>query len=409
MKPNFIRYMLGLVWFVSQHHNEYMATIETIVLYSSEREAQSMSSLLRTLTASVYRHVAKPLMFRQSPDSVHTYTVKVGELVQKSAILRGLIHWAWAYQNEPVLAQDIAGLHFKNPVGLSAGFDKNIQLAPLMRAIGFGFMAGGSITNRYCAGNPRPWFHRLPKEKSLVVNAGLANDGAWPILKRLRQAKRPADLPLNISVARTNDAKTVRDEDGIKDYLDCLKRLGNIPEMIEINISCPNTYGGEPINKPVKLNRLLKGVDELSLRAPIFVKMPSDLAWPEFQKLLEVIIKHQIIGVTISNLQKIRTGIDIDPTIKGNLSGKPVEAASNQLIRQTYKKYGKRLVIIGVGGIFSAEDAYQKIKFGASLVGLITGIIYQGPQLIGEVNCKLVELLAQDGFNNIQDAIGSEA
>lgn len=368
-----------------------------------------MSSLLRTLTASVYQYAVKPLIFRQSPDKVHTNTVKLGEVVQKSRLLRQLIKSSWSYQNENRLAQDIAGLHFRNPVGLSAGFDKNIQLPPLMESVGFGFMTGGSVTNRVCAGNPRPWFHRLPKQSSLVVNAGLPNEGSRTILRRLASTKRPADMPLVISVARTNDAKTVRDEDGIKDYLDCLKRLGNSSEMIEINISCPNTFGGEPFNKPAKLNRLLRGVDELKLAVPVFIKMPSDLTWPEFQKLLDVIVKHQIKGVTVSNLQKNRTGVDINPAIKGNLSGKPVEQASNQLIRQTYRQYGQQLVIIGVGGVFSAEDAYQKIKFGASLVGLVTGIIYQGPQLIGEINRKLVELLARDGFNNIQDAIGSEA
>lgn len=368
-----------------------------------------MSSFLRTLTGSIYQRIAKPLMFRRSPDAVHIYTVKVGEFVQKNALLRHLIHWAWAYQNETVLAQDLAGIHFKNPVGLSAGFDKNIQLAPLMRAVGFGFITGGSVTNRYCAGNPRPWFHRLPEQKSLVVYAGLANDGSQAIHKRLRNTKLPADLPLNISVARTNDDKTVRDEDGIKDYLDCLKRLDNSSQMLEINISCPNTFGGEPFNKPARLNRLLKGVDELKLKAPVFVKMPSDLKWPEFAKLLDVIIKHNIKGVTISNLQKDRSGIDLDPAIKGNLSGLPVQAASDQLIRQTYRAYGQKLIIIGVGGIFSAEDAYRKIKLGASLVGLITGIIYQGPQLVGDINCKLVELLASDGYQSIQDAIGSEA
>ncbi len=368
-----------------------------------------MSSLIRALSAGIYRHVAKPLMFRHPPDSVHTSTVKLGMIVQKSGLLRQLIKHLWAYRNDTYLAQDIAGLHFKNPVGLAAGFDKNIQLPPLMEAIGFGFMTGGSITNRFCAGNPRPWFHRLPTEKSLVVNAGLPNDGSRTITRRLAASKRPAGLPLVVSVARTNDAQTASDEAGIKDYLDCLKQLGDKAEIIELNISCPNTFGGEPFTEPVKLNRLLKGVDRLKLTTPVFVKMPSNLDWLDFQKLLDVIVKHRITGVTISNLQKNRAGIDISPTIQGNLSGKPVQRSSDRLIRQTYRQYGRRLIIIGVGGIFSAEDAYRKIKFGASLVGLVTGIIYQGPQLVGEINCKLVELLAQDGFNNIQDAIGSEA
>lgn len=386
-----------------------MDTIGILDLYRYDREVPFVSAFIRTLTDSFYQRVAKPIMFRRSPDSVHADIVKFGAIVQKIALLRNLIRWAWAYQNESVLAQDIAGIRFKNPVGLSAGFDKNVQLPPLMRSIGFGFMTGGSVTNRYCAGNPRPWFHRLPSEKSLVVYAGLPNDGSQAIIKRLSASRRPDDLPLFLSVARTNDDQTVRDEDGIQDYVDCLKRLKNSAEIFEINISCPNTFGGEPFNKPAKLNQLLTAIDDLKLKRPVFVKMPSDLKWADFKKLLDVIVKHNVTGVTISNLRKDRDGVELSDDIKGNLSGQPLQAISDELIRLTYREYNKQLTIIGVGGVFSAEDAYRKIKLGASLVGLITGIIYQGPQLVGDINCKLVELLASDGFQSIQDAIGSEA
>jgi dihydroorotate dehydrogenase (fumarate) len=313
-----------------------------------------------------------------------------------------------------VLSQDIAGIHFRNPVGLSAGFDKNFELIPLLKAIGFGFMEGGSVTFQMCEGNPRPWFHRLPNTKSLVVYAGLANDGVKPIVARIQSypTEWVDDFPLNISVAKTNSKQAATEKEAITDYIGSMQHIKNkkVGNLLTINISCPNTYGGEPFTTPLKLERLLTAVDALQLQLPVFIKMPSNLPWQEFNELLAVAATHTITGVTISNLAKDRGQITLmDPlpdSVKGNLSGKPTWDLSNELIRQTYTHYRKRFVIIGVGGIFSAEDAYTKIKLGASLVELITGMIFEGPQLIGQINHGLEKLVVQDGYQHISEAIG---
>jgi dihydroorotate dehydrogenase (fumarate) len=152
-------------------------------------------------------------------------------------------------------------------------------------------------------------------------------------------------------------------------------------------------------------------IDALDIHKPIWVKMPLNLAWLDFKKLLEVIAKHNVQAVTIGNLSKDRSGIpstELPAEVAGNLSGLPTQALSDDLIRRTYEEYGKRLTIIGVGGIFSAEDAYRKICNGASLVALITGMIFEGPQLIGQINHDLVKLLKEDGFKNISEAVGSK-
>jgi dihydroorotate dehydrogenase (fumarate) len=183
--------------------------------------------------------------------------------------------------------------------------------------------------------------------------------------------------------------------------------------MITLNISCPNTYGGEPFTTPDRLDQLLSAVDRLRLKQPIFVKMPSHLSWREFDQLLRVIATHHIDGVTIGNLAKDRKAAKLsDPlpdTIKGGLSGKPTQKPTDDLICKTYLKYGKRFVIIGVGGIFTAEDAYRKIQLGASLVELITGMIFEGPQRIGQINQGIVALLERDGYKHISEAVGTIA
>lgn len=374
-----------------------------------------MIKIISVTSAWTYKKIVKPIIFKQSPDDVHERLLKAGAFLQNSKILRGIIHLSWSYTNHDYLSQTISGIQFANPIGLSAGFDKNFELVPLLKSVGFGLMEGGSITALPCAGNPRPWFYRLPKTQSIVVHAGLGNQGAAKIIRRIEKYKT-SDLnafPLNISVAKTNNQENVSLDVAIHDYITSLKIIkhSTIGQMITLNISCPNTYGGEPFTTPDRLDKLLTKVDKIDLHQPLFVKMPCDLPWDEFRKLLDVIIEHKVAGVTISNLAKNRKNITLlDPlpdSVKGNLSGKPVFELSNNLIGQTYKQYGDRLTIIGVGGVFSAEDAYTKIKLGASLVELITGMIFEGPQMVGSINYNLVKLLQNDGYSNVSQAIGS--
>lgn len=373
-----------------------------------------MNRPLSTISGTLYRRVAKPVLFRQAPDDVHNRMVRSGKRLQPHRTFQRLVSGVWAYQHPHLLSQEYHGILFRNPVGLSAGFDKNFELSPLLKAIGFGFMEGGSLTYQPCAGNPRPWFHRLPNSKSLVVYAGLGNEGAKAIVRRLQSYPPQTfqDFPLNVSVAKTNSPDASTDQEAIADYVGSLRLLkaAGLGSMVTLNISCPNTYGGEPFTTPERLDSLLTAVDAVDLHQPVFIKMPSHLPWTEFRQLLQVAAKHRIAGVTISNLAKDRRTAKLaDPlpdSVKGNLSGKPTWELSNNLIRHTYHEFGQRFTIIGVGGISSAEDAYTKIRLGASLVELITGMIFEGPQLIGQINHGLAELLKRDGYTHISQAIG---
>lgn len=348
------------------------------------------------------------------PDAAHSGTVALGRVMQSLGIVTKGMSAAWAYR-DPILSQTIFDIDFMNPIGLSAGFDKNIQLGPLIKAVGFGFMEGGTVTRGACSGNARPWFYRLPHSRGLVVHSGLANHGIPVIARSLqRTSLPPGGFPLNISVASTNHPSINSVPLAIDDCVEGLILLEqvNAMRMVTINISCPNTSGGEPFTKPDALDQLLSRVDELSLTQPLFLKMPINLPWREFSKLLAVAARHSVSGVTIANLTKDRRIVDkqdaLPSAVRGGISGKPTFERSNRLIRATYQSYGERFTIIGVGGVFSAEDAYAKIRSGASLVALITGMIYQGPQLIGQINQGLVELLRRDGFSSISAAIGSD-
>lgn len=363
----------------------------------------------------IYTKAVKPVLFRIKPDTVHEYMVAWGSLFQKVPGVRASFSKLYAYQSEALKIEKF-GLTFTNPIGLSAGLDKDAKLPALMKSVGFGFVECGSVTFGEYGGNPQPWYTRLPKSRSIIVNSGLRSEGAEAVIKRVNSYDKKLfyDFPLNISVAKTNSKKASTCESGIEDYVSTLKlweKKGSA-QLYTINISCPNTYGGEPYTTPESLEKLLSAIDKLKIKKPVFIKMPIDKPWEEAKKLLDVCAKHSVQGITLGNLYKDRSTVkleeDYDKSLKGNFSGKPCWEVSNELLERAYGAYSERFVFSGVGGVFSAEDAYTKIKLGATFVQLVTGLIFEGPTLIGQINKGLEELLRKDGYNHISEAIGVE-
>lgn len=353
-----------------------------------------------------YRGILKPIFFQINPEKVHDHATKFGIFLGKFRVTRTLTRWAFYYAH-PALEQTILGLHFTSPVGLAAGFDKNGQLGQILPELGFGFVEIGSVTGEACSGNPKPRLWRLPKSRSLAVYYGLKNDGAEAVALSLRGVAHA--IPCGMSIAKTNSPATVEIDAGITDYVKALQAVKSVNDYITVNISCPNAFGGEPFTTPESLELLLAELDRWPGGGPRFLKMPADISSTEIAALVAVADRHRVDGYVCSNLTKDRT----NPAIKdlsvpgcGGLSGKVVNDRANQVIAEIYKLTGGQKIIIGVGGIFSAVDAYQKIKLGASLVQLITGMIYEGPQLISEINVGLVRLLKADGYENISEAVG---
>jgi dihydroorotate dehydrogenase len=357
------------------------------------------------LIAGLYARLLKPVLFQFDPEDVHDRFTNVGRVMGAThggqLLTRALMHYA-----HPALHTEVRGIHFANPIGLAAGFDKNAMLTNILPDVGFGFEEVGSITGRPCAGNARPRLWRLPKSQGLTVYYGLKNDGADVLSDRLRNMK--FRFPVGISAAKTNDKETSDPEKAIADYSHVLSRFRGIGDYFTINISCPNTFGGEPFTDPQLLDRLLAHVDELADK-PVFLKLAVDLPAQRLDEIIEVCSRHRIDGFICSNLTKNRANMRIkDAAVpdKGGISGVPVRDLSDEQIRYIYRRTAGKYAIIGVGGVFSAEDAYRKIKLGASLVQLITGMVFRGPQVIGSINRGLVDLLHRDGYRHISEAVG---
>ncbi len=351
----------------------------------------------RSIIGVLYRHVAKPILFRIDPEKVHDRFVAMGKMLGKTAMGRRLTRSLFLYKHSS-LEQDILGIHFKNPVGLAAGFDKNAELTSILPEVGFGFVEVGSITGEQCDGNPKPRLWREPEKKSLRVYYGLKNDGAEVIASRLR--KKKFDMPVGISIAKTNSPATVDLHEGVRDYIKASRQFVDVGDYITINISCPNVFGGEPFSDPERLDALLKEYATLNMKKPTFIKLAAIDDYEHLEKILDIGEKFGIDGYICTNLLKTKGE-------KGGLSGKVVAKASDDMVSYVYKKFEGKRIVIGTGGIFTAEDAYRKIKNGASLVQMITGMIYEGPQRIGEINLGLVKLLKRDGYSNISEAIGT--
>jgi dihydroorotate dehydrogenase len=245
------------------------------------------------------------------------------------------------------------------------------------------------------------------QSRSLLVYYGLKNDGATRISQRL-QGKH-FSFPVGISVAKTNSPATVGTTEGIADYVQAHSALASIGQYTTINISCPNAYGGQPFTDPESLDQLLVAIDNVETTKPVLVKFSPDLPMAVVDQLLAVLAKHKVAGIITTNLTKNRDNqklLDVDLPLTGGYSGKVVEALSNEMLAHIYRVVGRKYILIGCGGIFSAEDAYRKIRLGASLLQLITGMVFEGPQLIGEINRGLVRLLKRDGYRTISEAVG---
>jgi len=363
----------------------------------------------------LYTRALKRWFFLFDAEHVHDSMTRIGEWLGLSRFGRGLIRVCFSYSH-PSLEQDICGIHFKNPVGLAAGFDYDAKLPQILPFLGFGFNSVGTITNMSYEGNPPPMLGRLPKSKSLLVNKGFKNKGAENIAEKLKQYS--FSIPLGISIGRTNSPQLKTAEQSINDIITAyslFEKAETQNSYYELNISCPNLlFAAEDFSDIKNLDMLLTALDALHIKKPIFIKMPIEKSNDHVKAMLDVIVRHDSVkGVIFGNLQKNKQDPSLDPVEvarcgRGYFSGKPCENRSNELIQLAFKNYGNKLVIIGCGGVFSAEDAYKKIRNGASLVQMITGMIFEGPQVVNEINRGLVQLLKKDGFSHISEAIGAD-
>ncbi len=363
----------------------------------------------------IYTKVFKKVLFAFDPERMHDLFTNTGHNMGKYGFVKRLFEYLVKHKDIR-LNQKIKGISFENPIGLAAGFDYEAKLTQFLPSIGFGFATVGTVTNMSYKGNPKPRLGRLPRSRSLLVNKGFKSSGAKEVSNRLSELN--FKIPVGVSIGRTNSNILKTQKDSIEDIISAFKifeqkRIKNA--YYELNISCPNLIhaGNVSFYPPQNLEDLLVAVDEINLTRPVFVKMPIEKSDRETLSMLRVIEKHSPVGVIFGNLQKDRNHpkLDKDEVKKfkqGYYSGKPTYDRSNELISLTYKNFKNRFLIIGCGGVFNGTDAYEKISRGATLVQLITGLIYEGPMLVQKINFELMDILEKEGYKNVNDAIGSK-
>ncbi len=363
----------------------------------------------------LYKNIAKKILFRYDPEAVHARTTAFGEALGKKNFMKRVLAPVFSV-NDRSLTQEVCGITFRNPVGLAAGFDYEARLTQILPSLGFGFGSVGTLTYGAYGGNPRPMLGRLPRSRSLMVNKGFKNLGVAATLERLKDAA--FSYPVGVSIGRTNTPAHHTQADAVADVVRAFRvaEASAAPfAYYELNISCPNLGGSIEFYEPHYLKALLSALTKLSIARPVFVKMPISKTNEEIYSMMQVIVQYPFIkAVIVGNLQKDRADAEViqkesDRFPVGNLSGMPCQRRSDELIRFVYNTYGSKIKIIGCGGIFSGEDAYRKIKLGASLVQLITGLVFEGPQLVAQINRDLMEFLEHDGYGSISEAVGKGA
>lgn len=345
------------------------------------------------------------------PEDAHNLALK---LAKRNLAAPPTIPFFNPDRTPPALGIDVFGMKFKHPIGLAAGFDKNGEAVRGLFNIGFAFIEVGSVTPRPQPGNPKPRVFRLPEDGAIINRYGFNSDGADAVFHRLYTFDYGGMFQHNYGVLGVNlgKNKNTPQERATDDYVEGLRRFGNVAEYIVINVSSPNTPGLRSLQARQALTDLLTPVmeqrDKTVFRPPIIVKIAPDLTDHELEDICAVVQELGINGLIVSN-----TTIDKSKLINqqyrdemGGVSGRPLREKSTRMIGKVYQLTHGKVPIIGVGGVESGQDAYDKIRAGASLIQLYTALAYHGPWVVRRIKSELAELLKRDGFASVVDAVG---
>jgi dihydroorotate dehydrogenase len=356
-----------------------------------------------------YYKLFKPLLFLLPPEASHNLAITA----LKSNILPNQENF-----EDDALRSEVFGLSFKNPVGLSAGFDKNAECLKSLSKQNFGFAEVGTSTPIAQKGNDKPRIFRLEQDQAIINRLGFNNDGLEIFSQRLRKWKY-TKFDESKMIVGANIGKNKDSEDFASDYLQGIESVYGLCDYVTINISSPNTPGLRDLQKEEHLRDLVKAITskkrEIKTKykgeLPILVKISPDEDNASLERMADIFLSEKIDGVIISNTTISRDTLSnnfAEKNAQGGLSGKPLFDLSTEKLEYFYKITKGQIPIIGVGGISSAEDAYTKIKKGASLIQIYTAIIYNGFELVNKINKELVQLIKKDGFDNISQAIGCD-
>src|SRR5437016_10496032 len=365
----------------------------------------------------IYRSLLRPLLFRLPPETAHELALHSLSFFLNPALIRKTV--AARHHVTPFSKLKRFGLEFSNPVGLAAGFDKNGTAAQSLAALGFGFIEVGSVTSEPQSGNQRPRIFRLPRDRALVNRLGVNNFVAAQLAENIKRRRPDCVLGVNIGKSRS-----VPISDAVGDYLKSFDTIYEVADYIAINVSSPNTPNLRDLQRPEMLADLLQHLQRrneelarrfsLRERRPLLLKIAPDLTESQIESIVEVAKSANIAGIIATNTTISRDGLqtpraEVEASGEGGLSGMPLQNRSNEIIAQIYRLTGGSLPIVGVGGVFTAEDAWEKIGAGASLIQLYTGFIYEGPSVAWCINEGLAAILKRNDFSSFDEAIGCRA
>lgn len=352
----------------------------------------------------------RPALFQLDPERAHDLAIMALEQSGRCGISRDLLKTQYQLE-DPRLSQQLWGLTFANPVGIAAGFDKNARAVAALAALGFGFVEIGTVTPQAQAGNPKPRLFRLPADAAIINRLGFPNEGAQVIAARLARLG-PQPVPLGINLGKNKDTALAQAAD---DYVLALEALFPYGDYAVINVSSPNTPGLRHLQGAEQLAELVAAVQAANQRLatqhqrkalPLLVKLAPDLSEADLQALAQLALQLRLDGLIAGNTTLSREGLQQSSDQAGGLSGQPLRQRSTEVIRILRQAAGAALPIIGVGGVSSGQDAYDKIRAGASLVQLYTSFVYQGPGIARRINTELLALLDAEGYPHISAAIG---
>lgn len=338
-------------------------------------------------------NLARPAIFLLDGETAHRLTLAALQLAPASA----------PPAPDPVLAMRVAGIDFPTPVGLAPGFDKNAEVPHAMFGFGFGFVEIGTVTPLPQAGNPRPRLFRLVEDKAVINRMGFNNDGAGTVVERLVAGRAKAGI-IGVNIGANKDSA-----DRIADYATMTRIMAPLARYLTVNISSPNTPGLRALQDAGALSALLDAVIEArgSNPCPVFLKLAPDLEAADIDDITRIAIDKKLDALIVSNTTISRPSLrSRHAGESGGLSGAPLRELAHQRLRDFRVASGGAIPLIGVGGIASPEDAYARIRAGASLVQVYSALVYEGPGLAAQINRGLKKLLARDGFATLAEAVG---
>ncbi len=365
-----------------------------------------------------YKPFVRPVLFTQQPERVHNRTLHALALVGRHQPLAAAANWAFG---APPLPVSLFGLQFPNPVGLAAGMDKEAQALPAWEALGFGFTELGAVTWHAQPGNPPPRVFRAVPEQAIVNRMGFNNSGAEAVALTLKDWRSRGRWPAHPVGMNLGKSKVTPLDQAAEDYARSLGVLLPLLDFFVVNVSSPNTPNLRQLQDRTALDGILHALNEtqasalragaIPARKPLLVKVAPDLSFEALDEILELAIARNIDGLVATNTTITRPETR-NPSMRrvyaeaGGLSGRPLRQRSTEVIRHLYRQARGRLPIIGVGGIFSAEDAWEKITAGASLIQVYTGLVYEGPAICRTIVRGLARRLAATGLSPLAQAVG---